>query len=238
MEQVVFHCPQCKGKLKIGAGSLGRQLPCLYCNAIVTVQEDPEVPLAPGEKAKVPRSVMTFAILSIVVGTVYLFFQPIGLTLNRRTEIGIEVISPAPVQLGIPPFSFALGFELDGPTEQKVNVVTAPMLWQWLQAVARPMMGLVLVVSGICLLRARRWARSVLMWYGCVAVALGIVGWGITIWVAARNINELPLAGERYGFASLIWGSIFDVLGMVFPMLLVWFMSKPAAVKACRVEGW
>ncbi len=86
-----------------------------------------------------------------------------------------------------------------------------------------------LLAVGIGLLGLKRWARSGAIFYGWFAIVIGILS-------MIGNVAALALGAVSPGPGALpgyIGGTIGGLIGLVYPILLLVFMSKPHVIAAC-----
>lgn len=105
----------------------------------------------------------------------------------------------------------------------------AYLAWTRISAVLQLAGGLWQVAAGIGLLQLRRWARRAAVGYGVYAIATGLVGLIFQIHLIARFSGE----SRPEMLPGMVGGLIGGLIGMIFPILLIVFMSKPRAVEAC-----
>lgn len=86
-----------------------------------------------------------------------------------------------------------------------------------------------LLSLGIGLLRLRRWARTGSIAYGGLSIALGVLGMLVNFGLLATGGLDLPPEAQP-GF---IGGTIGGLIGLIYPILLIVFMRRPAAETAC-----
>ena len=85
------------------------------------------------------------------------------------------------------------------------------------------------LASGIGLLMTKRWARIAALVYGYAAIILGIVGTIVSVvMVATGAFGDQP--GTTPG---AIGGTVGGLIGLIYPVLLVIFMSKDEAIESC-----
>jgi hypothetical protein len=90
-----------------------------------------------------------------------------------------------------------------------------------------------LLSMGIGLLNLKRWARVGSIAYGWFTIIWGIIGMIINFYVLfGQKISSSP--EEMPALIGGAFGGIFGgVIGLVYPILLIVFMKKPAAVNSC-----
>jgi hypothetical protein len=95
---------------------------------------------------------------------------------------------------------------------------------------------LVLLVSGIGLLGLRPWARKTSVIYAIYALLFGVVNLAMSFAFLMRPL--LAEAAQKQGpeaagaIRGAIGGVIGGVLGMVYPVLLLIFMTRPSVLEA------
>ena len=93
-----------------------------------------------------------------------------------------------------------------------------------------------LLAAGIGLLRLKSWARTLSIVYAIYAIVFGILGTVVNfIFLVEPMLKEAqhqqgPEAASALGGA--IGGSFGGCLGMIYPVLLLFFMTRPAVVAA------
>jgi DNA-directed RNA polymerase subunit RPC12/RpoP len=86
-----------------------------------------------------------------------------------------------------------------------------------------------LLAVGIGLLGLKRWARSGAIAYGWFAIVFGILSTIITIMLLlSGGGSSTPEAVGGY-----VGGTCGGLIGLVFPILLLIFMTKPHVIAAC-----
>jgi hypothetical protein len=94
----------------------------------------------------------------------------------------------------------------------------------------------VLLATGIGLLRLKSWARKLSIAYAIYAILFGIAGTVISYLFLVRALlaeaqqSQGPEAAAAMGGA--IGGIIAGALGLVYPILLIIFMTRPKVVAA------
>jgi hypothetical protein len=87
-----------------------------------------------------------------------------------------------------------------------------------------------LLIVGIGLLKLKKWARIWTLGYGWFAIAWGIVGMVVNLALAiSGGFGNTPEA-----IGSAIGGFCGGIIGLVYPILLIIFMSKPHIKSACN----
>jgi hypothetical protein len=99
----------------------------------------------------------------------------------------------------------------------------------------------ILLTAGIGLLRMKNWARLLSIGYAIYAILFGIVGIVINFLFLVRPMLEEashkqgPEAAGEIGGA--IGGGIGGCIGLVYPVLLLIFMTRPKLVAAFRATN-
>jgi hypothetical protein len=95
-----------------------------------------------------------------------------------------------------------------------------------------------LVASGIGLLFLKPWARVLAIAYGIYSIALGILGMVINFVYLVRPMLEQAKAQsgpESAGaMGGVIGGIIGGCIGLIYPILVLVFMTRPNVVAAFR----
>lgn len=92
------------------------------------------------------------------------------------------------------------------------------------------------VVAGIGLLRMLEWARLLSIGYAIYAAALSIIGMGLSLTLLIAPMvdhaaRQADATASLIGFGSGIVGGL---LGLIYPVLLFVYMTRPNVVQACR----
>jgi hypothetical protein len=171
-----------------------------------------------GQGASDPRPtvVTVFGILNIVFGSFGLLCTPFGL---------LSLYLPQPA--GAPPNPV---FDLmKDPTYRTILLVFM---------VIGVIAGGVLLAAGIGLMRLKPWGRTLSIGYGCyaiVSVVLGVIYNYFYLWkpmlAAAGQANNPQAIGGTMGVYAGIASSF---LGLIYPTLLIIFMTRPRVVEAFR----
>jgi hypothetical protein len=121
------------------------------------------------------------------------------------------------------------------PILQKMNA--NPQYVAWIK-VATPMSGvaaIVVLAAGIGLLVLQNWARIASICYGVYTIVGGIV-----TAVMMMNVFFTAMPHDARGPAGIVMmasivGAFFGMaIGLVYPILLIIFMTRPKVVAACR----
>jgi len=103
----------------------------------------------------------------------------------------------------------------------------AQLHWQWIAAVVDALAGLVQFLGGIGLLAGKNWGRALSMAWGCFDLVFCLARFPLT-WDTCRD----SLAAAHIGSPAapaLTWAAaiIATVGSMIFPTLLLYFMTRP-----------
>jgi hypothetical protein len=164
---------------------------------------------------KRPTVVTVFAILNLVFGGLGILGTPLALLMFYL-----------PQRPGAPP---------DLMTKLLKENETA-RYWFLGSGVVAMVAAAVLLVAGLGLLKMKPWGRRVSIGYAVFAIVMNVVGA-----VANYVLLVVPLmeaagkAGGLQAFAAMIMGVSFlagSVMGMVYPIVLLVFMTRPPVVQA------
>ncbi len=114
---------------------------------------------------------------------------------------------------------------------QRVMDASAGLFAYWVAMAAFSMLSaLALIAAGIGLLQLRPWARVLSIVYGIFSIVVGIVGMMVNaVFVFGPMITRARTGGPEAA-ASLVGltaGTIGGIIGMVYPILLLVFMTRP-----------
>ncbi len=161
-----------------------------------------------------PTPVMVFGILNIIFGVLRL--------------------------LGAP-FSFWSVLSADPTTNPAAAIYNNQLIRNWtlMSGGLALLTGLVLVIAGIGLLQMRSWARALSIGYGGFAIILGVITtmFNVAVLMPATMTQMQGIAGnsEAARMGGLVGGAIGvlgGILGLVYPVLLLIFMTRPHIIAA------
>lgn len=96
---------------------------------------------------------------------------------------------------------------------------------------------LTLVAGGIGLLLLRNWARLVSIGYAIYKVIFALLDVAVLMAVLHRVLAKAPQADTGAPIALLVWAAAIEtVLTLVYPVLLIYFLTRPKAVLAFQPE--
>jgi hypothetical protein len=131
------------------------------------------------------------------------------------------------------------------PVMEQMRAIPQYDFWLKLTIPLGILSSIVLLVAGIGLLRLRSWGRLLSILYGWYAIIFGVVGIGWNYLFLMRPMMEQarqqggPEAMGAMGGA--IGGTVGGCLGLIYPVLLLIFMTRPrvkAAFQARETPGF
>jgi hypothetical protein len=118
-------------------------------------------------------------------------------------------------------------------------IVTDPAYVVW-SRIAGPLdvtASLALIAAGIGLLLLQNWSRLVSIGYAIYCMVSAVLNLAVIFVVLHRLLaNALP-ASARGQLAIMVVAVMGAVLTLVYPALLLFFLTRPGAVLACRPES-
>jgi len=159
-----------------------------------------------------PTSVTVFGILNIV----FAVFGVIGMFVSV--------------------FLFLPQANTNNPVVQIIQSSPAYATWLKLSLVLGAVVCVALLAAGIGLLKVRPWARTLSILYGIYAIVMGIVGMVVNYFFLVQPMLEQarqktgPEAAGAIG--GTIGGSIGGCFGLIYPILLLIFMTRANVVAA------
>jgi hypothetical protein len=152
---------------------------------------------------------------------------------------GILNIGFALLKLGAPLFSLAMS-KIKMPGNSAVSAMTSDPAFValtkfnlWVGVV----LGLALLAFGIGLLLLQNWARLGSIVYSIIDIVLVVVVSMVTWPFTKRMMEQMPNVspGMVAGFA-MIGMALGIILGLAYPVLLLFFMTRPNVIEACQPE--
>ena len=159
----------------------------------------------PAGVAQRPQSVTVFGILNIVFGGMSLMCSPVGI---------ISILIPQPNS----PFQLGGGMKLYTLVSYGIGMI----------------MAVVLLTSGIGLLKLKNWARQTAFVYGWIAIGWSILGVIITGLLLSSNLRDVSQEALPAAIGGMVGGMCGGLIGLIYPVLLIIFMRKPHVIEACR----
>ena len=103
-------------------------------------------------------------------------------------------------------------------------------MWLYISIGIAPLLSLILLVLGIGLLRYNEWGRRGTVIYSWFTIILGIVSSLITVGSLASKLGE----ANPVIIGAVIGGIIGTFVGLIYPIVSLVFLTRPAAREACR----
>ena len=161
-------------------------------------------PMQPTAPATRPTSVTVFAILNIIFGAFGLICTPFSLMGAARQSLVMH-------QLG-----------------------HAYHMWTLISSGLGILASGVLLALGIGLLQQKGWARKGCVGYGWYAIIMGVVSLVVTISLLASRFGGMSEPAEKAMLmGGVIGGIIGGIIALIYPILLIVFMQRAIARKAC-----
>ena len=167
-----------------------------------------------------PTSVTVFGILNLILG---------GLGLCRNTMTGAELISPSSEMFRTSP-TLAM---MDESAIFCFFIIISVSL-SFVAAV-------VLMISGIGLLKLRPYGRQLAIVFGIYSVAMKIIGLLVNVFVLFPRLKAQsgePLAGFTVEDANrtMVTVTLANSIGLIYAGLLLYFMCRPYVAEAFKFE--
>ena len=159
-----------------------------------------------------PTSVTVFGVLNIVFGALGLL----------STAVSMVVLFAVDAQAGaMDPFA---------------NVNPVWNMWIKVSIVLGVVAMLVLIASGIGLLNLRPWGRTLAIGYSIYAIAAGLIGTAMQFsYVVQPMLEQFEVHGgpeAAAAMATVIGGLLGGCIGLVYPALLWYYMTRQHVVAA------
>lgn len=121
-----------------------------------------------------------------------------------------------------------LGILVIFATPRTMNLSAGVKVWLLFGSLVGLACAVVLIVTGIGLLKLKPWARIWTFGYGLFAIGWGILG---------MIVNIISMSTGGYGYSSqqlpgVIGGFCGGIVGLIYPILLVVFMRKENVIQA------
>jgi hypothetical protein len=94
---------------------------------------------------------------------------------------------------------------------------------------------ILMLVSGIGLCSFREWARKIAIGYAWYSIAACLLGLAVTLLVILPEVREMGCQGAYVG--GLVGGMLGGIIGMIYPVLLIIFLSRARVKTALRNPG-
>ncbi|HEX8204058.1 MAG TPA: hypothetical protein VF590_26515 [Isosphaeraceae bacterium] len=167
-----------------------------------------------------PTAVTVFGILNLVFGGLGLACTPVNL---------MFLFMPAPP----PGRNIAVDLMTSSPT-YRATIIVFSVLGMAAAAVE--------IVAGIGLLRLRPWGRTLSLGFASYSIVAIVVGLAVNyvflirpLLAAARAANNPAATGGAVG--GVIGGLASGVIGLIYPVLLLFFMTRPRIARAFAAKG-
>ena len=157
--------------------------------------------------------------------------RPISVTIFGILNIGFAVFG-------------MLGMLLSMAVLSRSNVAANPIMkemyenpnyiaWMKISLPLGSIVSVILLAAGIGLLLLQNWARIVSIGYGVYAILAGIAGGLVMLNICVSMMHNNSGGASGMGALFAMFGSIFGmVIGLVYPILLIIFMTRPKIVAA------
>ena len=93
---------------------------------------------------------------------------------------------------------------------------------------------IILIVTGIGLLNLRRWARLWACGYAWFAIIWGIIGVVVNIVSITSDLHGVSHENMPAVIGGAVGGMCGGIVGLVYPILLLIFMTRPNVIEACQ----
>jgi len=164
-----------------------------------------------------PPVATVFGILNIVFGAMSLLCSPLSL-----------IMTMVPMQT-------------NNPASEIIHESMPLQFWLYAATVIGMVGGAVLLAAGIGLLKMQPWARITSVVYAIFAIVFGVVGqvvnWFLLIMPLMEQAKNQNGPAAAAGIGGAIGGMAGGCFGLVFPILLLIFMTRPKVVAALRNQS-
>jgi hypothetical protein len=127
------------------------------------------------------------------------------------------------------------------PVLQLMNENALLKAWTDVSLVIGAVASVGLLAAGIGLLMMKNWARVLSLVYGVYAILSGVVGMVLTVVLLCKPL--LDTAGKHHGpeivaaIAGAIGGTVGGCISLIYPILLIIFMTRPRVVAAFKTPS-
>lgn len=163
----------------------------------------PTVPPTVDPSQRKPTSIVVFGVLNIVFGALGCIMAPLGL-----------------IQFFADPQS--------NPIYEHVQGIGWYMAYSMVSAVLGIVLALALLAAGIGLLMDKPWGRLVSIGVAAANLVLLLIAIPVTLMVMLPLTTADDPAVQAGGYAGIASGSCGMCIGMIYPILLIVFMMRPA----------
>ncbi len=171
-----------------------------------------------------PTSVTVFGILNIVFA-VFGFCGVLGI---------VAVFMMLGTNLNNPAFQ-------NNPTMQAIQDSPAYATWLKISVVLGVFVSIALLAAGIGLLRLKPWARTLSIAYGIYGIVSVIIGTVVNYFFLIQPMLEKAHGEQGPEAAGAIGGAIGGMfggcIGIIYPVLLLIFMTRPNVTAAFRQQS-
>lgn len=171
-----------------------------------------------------PTSVTVFGILNIVFGILGLICTPFGLLV-----LAIPKEQMAKMQPPGAPENLAMNFMMENQTYRTGLVVLA---------IIGVLLGIILLTSGIGLLKMKSWGRLLSIYYAIAAIVMVFASVTFTYFAYIVPLGELiekaNNPANNGAIASAYLGLGGSILNFTYPILLLIFMNRPIVLDSMR----
>ena len=129
----------------------------------------------------------------------------------------------------------------NNPVLQWINENAILMTWTNVSIALGVAAAACLLAAGIGLLMMKRWARVLSIAYGIYTIIAGVIGVVLTLVLLCKPLLDIDIAGKSRGpeIAGAIGGAVGGTIGscggcfgLIYPILLIIFMTRPRVVAA------
>jgi hypothetical protein len=208
MSDIVFRCTHCSRSLQIDGAHAGAQISCPHCSQSLIVPHYSRVSQVRIESLSPARPTF-ITVLSLL-----------------NIVLGSMGLLCMPLLLAVAML----------PTDI-FSIQAIPQSWRIFSTATLPVMSLWLLITGIGLLKLRKWARISAVSYGWFTVVLGTAQLCIIIAEYLTNLQQPPFgSGPNYvaeATSSMVGSILSGFVALAYPVILIIFLSRRQATTAC-----